>query len=278
MSDRDGGETLIRETKKPLGMPVNMLTFKTENEFTANTLKAFTAGAQDCLTNLESLFSPSKSAAADTADSENAPASHRVDILVIAVPSGGSDALFEILPRLEPDFPVPVLIVQHLPQEFTSLLAARLNAQCRIAVTEARSGDTLHAGKAWLAPGGRHLSLCSDGGHIRLVTTWDPPEHSCRPASDVLFRSAAKFYGRHTLALVLSGMGQDGIAGCHEIRNAGGSILVQVESAAAASGFSVTPVSPQPEDQGVPLNAIANVITQRVREKRSNARSPITAS
>ena len=252
-----------------------MLTAKTENEFTANTLKALTAGAQDCLTNLESLFSSSGSASR-FADSERAPVSHRTDILVIAVPSCGSDALIEILTGLESDFPVPILIVQHMPREFTTLLANRLNAQCRISVAKARSGDTLHAGKAWLAPGGKHLSLSSDEGHIRLVTTWDPPEHACRPASDVLFRSVARFYGPHTLALVLNGLGQDGIAGCREIRNAGGTILVQEES--PESAWAASPVQPQREDQGVPLKQIANVISLRVREQRSNARSPITVS
>src|SRR5205807_502196 len=133
---------------------------------------------------------------------------------------------------------VPVVIVQHMPPLFTRSLAERLSSQCPITVAEGAPGEPMRPGHAWLAPGDFHLALARDlRDAVRLRTHQGPPENSCRPAVDVLLRSAAEVYGAGVLAVVLTGMGQDGLRGCEAVRAAGGQIVVQDEASSVVWGM-----------------------------------------
>ena len=138
----------------------------------------------------------------------------RIDIVAIGVSTGGPNALTNVLSHLPASLPAPVVLVQHMPPLFTRHLADRLNQLSPLSVKEAAIGDVLRPGGVWIAPGDFHLVLerCADG--VRLNTHQDPPENSCRPAVDVLFRSVAEKFGPHALAVVMTGMGQDGLRGC----------------------------------------------------------------
>jgi two-component system chemotaxis response regulator CheB len=157
--------------------------------------------------------------------------------LVIGCSTGGPDALAQVLPALPADLQVPVLIVQHMPPLFTKLLAQRLDDLCKITVAEAAEGEAVLPGRALIAPGGKHLTLHSSGGRVVVRLTEDPPEHFCRPAVDVLFRSASAIYGERLLGAVLTGMGKDGATGAATIRAAGGEIVVQDEATSVVWGM-----------------------------------------
>ena len=151
----------------------------------------------------------------------------QVDVLAIGTSTGGPNALGEVIPMLPADLGVPVVIVQHMPPLFTKLLADRLEMKSPLKVREGTEGGTLQPGEAWLAPGDFHMVLVKKGGSVRIQLNQAPPENSCRPAVDVLFRSVVEVYGSRTLAVVMTGMGQDGLRGCEHIREAGGQVLIQ---------------------------------------------------
>ena len=190
----------------------------------------------------------------------------RVEIVAIGASTGGPNALAELLPRLPANFPVPVVIVQHMPPVFTKLLADRLAAKCLLAVIEGHAGDELKAGKIWIAPGDYHMDLqkMPNGACIQLNQA--PPENYCRPAVDVLFRSVAEVYGATTLAVVLTGMGQDGLRGCESIREAGGQILVQDEASSVVWGMPGFVSRSGLADKELPLQQIGVEILHRVWE------------
>jgi len=164
-------------------------------------------------------------------------ASSRIGLLAIGVSTGGPNALAAMLPMLRKEFPVPVVIVQHMPPLFTRLLAERIATASGFPTQEGATGALLRPGEVWVAPGGLHLEVERTSSGIRLRTTEAPPENSCRPAVDVLFRSAARVYGAHTLAVVLTGMGQDGLRGCEMIREVGGRVLAQDEASSVVWGM-----------------------------------------
>src|SRR5262249_3216946 len=125
------------------------------------------------------------------------------------------------------DLAVPVVIVQHMPSGFTRSLADRLDRTVAIRVGEGVDGAVLHGAQVWIAPGNHHMLVRAEGSRVRLRLTREPPENSCRPAIDVLFRSTVDAYHRHVLGVVLTGMGKDGLLGCEAIRRAGGQVLAQ---------------------------------------------------
>jgi len=159
------------------------------------------------------------------------------EVVAIGVSTGGPNALAELVPRFPPDLPAPVLIVQHMPRLFTKFLADRLGTKSRIPVSEARDGETLVPGRVWIAPGDFHLTLRRTGARVALELNQEPPENSCRPAVDVLFRSVAAIYGPAALAVVMTGMGQDGLRGCEAIRENQGSVIVQDEASSVVWGM-----------------------------------------
>ena len=165
------------------------------------------------------------------------PRADPVGAVVVGVSTGGPVALSEFLPAFVKTAGVPVLIVQHMPAVFTAHLAEQLTKVCGMPVREAADGHELGPGDVFLAPGGRHLKVVRNG--TKVITQLDdgPPENACRPAADVLFRSAAAVWGGATLAVVLTGMGKDGLKGSEAIHAAGGTILAQDEITSVVWGM-----------------------------------------
>ncbi|MFQ4141072.1 chemotaxis response regulator protein-glutamate methylesterase [Chlorogloeopsis sp. ULAP02] len=192
----------------------------------------------------------------------------QVDIVAIGVSTGGPNALATILPELPADLPVPILIVQHMPVMFTKLLAERLSAKCQIPVDEAVSGVAIKPGHAWIAPGNFHMIVQRDGTKVRLATHQEPPENSCRPSVDVLLRSVAQVYGAGAIAVILTGMGQDGLHGCQYIREAGGQVLAQDEASSVVWGMPGFVVNTGLADQVVGLEQMAGEIIRRIFSKQ----------
>lgn len=184
--------------------------------------------------------------------------------VVIGVSTGGPKALTEVVPRLPSDFPVPVLIVQHMPPLFTKALADRLDSQSALRVTEAADGMAVRAGEVLVAPGDRHMIAARDGASVVVRLTDDPPEHSCRPAVDPLFRSAATVWGGAVLAVVMTGMGHDGCIGAGVIAEHGGVVLAQDEASSVVWGMPGFVVKAGLADAVVPLGDLAREITNRV--------------
>jgi two-component system chemotaxis response regulator CheB len=203
---------------------------------------------------------------------------HRIDLVVIGVSTGGPDALCNVLPGLPRDFPVPIVIVQHMPAVFTKLLAERLSAKGALPVKEAQGGEKLQAGTIWLAPGGKHLLVASsaEGLFLRIDETLAPRNY-CRPSVDVLFESAVKITGARTLGVVLTGMGSDGLDSCEQIRKLGGQVVVQDQATSVVWGMPGAVARAGLADSIKPLTEIAQEIVRRVMKSRSKAGS-ITSS
>jgi two-component system chemotaxis response regulator CheB len=193
------------------------------------------------------------------------PAPAPIGIVAIGVSTGGPNALAEVFSVLPPDLPVPIVIVQHMPPMFTRLLAQRLSAKNSLPVEEGRPGALLEPGRGWIAPGDFHMMVAHDGKQARLLLHQDPPECSCRPAADVLFRSVAQTFGPATLAVVMTGMGQDGLRGCEAIHAAGGQILAQDEESSVVWGMPGFVVRAGLADKVLPLSQIGTEIVRRVK-------------
>ena len=191
----------------------------------------------------------------------------RIQGVVIAVSTGGPTALAEVLPAFVPDARVPTLIVQHMPAFFTAHLAERLAKTSGLPVREATDGELPRPGEVLLAPGGRHLELVNDAGQPRVRLSDDPPENSCRPAADVLFRSAVKLWGAGTLGVVLTGMGKDGLAGSREIVAAGGSVIAQDEFSSVVWGMPGEVARAGLADAVLPLSQVGVEVALRLKRR-----------
>ena len=196
----------------------------------------------------------------------------RIDIVAIGVSTGGPNALAILIPTFPRDLAVPVVIVQHMPPVFTRLLAERLAAKSQIGVEEGSPGAVLKPGCAWIAPGDYHMVVASDQSQVTLRTHQGPPENSCRPAVDVLFRSVAAVYKPHTLAVVMTGMGQDGLRGCEHIRELGGQILAQDQATSVVWGMPGFVANAGLADKVLPLDQLGMEIVRRVRNGRETLR------
>jgi len=166
-----------------------------------------------------------------------APSAQSIELVVIGVSTGGPNALPDTLAQLPVDLPVPVLIVQHMPANFTRLLAERLNSKCPIAVTEALDQERLRPGQVYIAPGDFHLEVVGSPQNARLRLQQEPHEHGCRPAADVLFRSAARVFGGRCLSVVMTGMGRDGLEGVRALAARGARCLAQNQESCAVWGM-----------------------------------------
>ena len=185
-----------------------------------------------------------------------------VEIVAIGVSTGGPNALAEIFQKLPADFPVPIVVVQHMPPLFTKYLAERLDAASPLAVREAEESESIGPGRVWLAPGNFHMALDRSAAGVTVRLHQGPPENSCRPAVDVLFRSVAELYGPAALAVVLTGMGQDGLRGCEAIREAGGWIIAQDEATSVVWGMPGAVAAAGLADQILPLDRIAGELAR----------------
>jgi two-component system chemotaxis response regulator CheB len=193
------------------------------------------------------------------------PPAGQVEVVAIGCSTGGPNALAELLTALPADFGAPILIVQHMPPLFTRMLAERLAARSALAVAEATTGVVPRPGQAWMAPGGQHLVVGRAGGVARLATSDAPPENSCRPSVDVLFRSVAAAYGPRALGVVLTGMGRDGVLGSGALRAAGGRVLVQDKASSVVWGMPGLVAAAGLAEQVVPLEGLAAELRRRVR-------------
>jgi len=202
-------------------------------------------------------------------------------VLAIGVSTGGPVALDILLPALPANFPIPVVVVQHMPELFTGVFAERLNGHCRLAVREAAEGDPLRAGAIYIARGNWHMEVLPPSC-LRFPPTLHlsqgPHENHCRPAVDVLLRSAASVYGPGVLAVVLTGMGSDGMLGCRTVRGRGGSVLVRDQATSTVWGMPGAVVHAGLANKVLPLDAIApeilRIVCPQASEQSSEAREP----
>jgi len=223
----------------------------------------------------ESKLSPGRTAAGTSAAGANNSA--LVQIVVIGVSTGGPSALEAVLPRLAEDFAVPVMIVQHMPKLFTGELAERLDRHCALRVREARDGAEVRPGIIWLAPGDAHMEVAqaaegfaTDGTVPRAVVQLHQQRtlNHCKPSVDYLFTSAARLYGAGTLALVMTGMGSDGLTGARRVHQAGGVVLAQDEATSAVWGMPGRVFEAGLSREPLPLASLAGELTRRVNAGR----------
>ncbi len=191
----------------------------------------------------------------------------KVEILAIGVSTGGPSALAVLLAEFPANLSVPIVIVQHMPSMFTQLLAQRLASKSRIKVTEAFAGAMIEPGQVWIAPGDFHMIVEQVGTNYQIGLHQEAQQNSCRPSVDVLFRSVTEVYGAGTLAIVLTGMGQDGLRGCQSVREVGGQILVQDEASSVVWGMPGFVAKAGLADKILPLDEMAFEIMRRVKQK-----------
>jgi two-component system chemotaxis response regulator CheB len=197
-------------------------------------------------------------------------------VVAIGVSTGGPNALAEVLPALPATFPVPILVVQHMPPLFTRFLADRLASKCTLRVKEAEAGMAVEPGQVYIAPGDWHMTVERTTTGVVIRTNQEAPENSCRPAVDPLFRSCAAVYGAGVLGVVLTGMGQDGLRGAEAIHEAGGGVLAQDEATSVVWGMPGYVAHAGLADRVLPLFAIAPEIERRVSVQ--GADRPLLAS
>jgi two-component system chemotaxis response regulator CheB len=295
----NGLETLVEIRKAYPKLPVIMFSTLTESG-ASTTLDALALGASDYATKptntgsldgtlvqireqlipkIKALCSRRQTASLPTATSRAVvarPSTHstkptKIDLLAIGTSTGGPNALGELIPRLPGDLPVPVVIVQHMPRLFTRLLSNRLNDVSPLKVQEGMAGAILNPGEVWIAPGDFHMTVERKGTSFRLALNQDAPENSCRPAVDPLFRSVASSFGPAVLAVVLTGMGSDGVVGARHIRENGGQVIVQDEASCVVWGMPGQVVAAGLADAIYPLDSMARAITQRIGLRRHSS-------
>jgi two-component system chemotaxis response regulator CheB len=186
-------------------------------------------------------------------------------VILIGASTGGVEALRFLLPRL-PDGLPPIAVVQHIPASFSRLMAERLNELCPFEVREAREGDELRRGLCLVAPGDFHLALVPYGRGYRARLTQSPPLHHCRPAVDVLFRSAAEHAGAQAVAVLLTGMGVDGARGMQALRAAGGRTLAESEESCVVYGMPQAAIKLGVVDQVATLEQMPQAILQALAQ------------
>jgi two-component system chemotaxis response regulator CheB len=180
----------------------------------------------------------------------------RFEALVIGVSTGGPDALAEVIPKLSGHLPVPVFLVQHMPASFITAFADRLDELSELSVHQADEGAAPQAGQVYIAPGDQHMVL-EPGADVRIRLQQTPPENGCRPAVDPLFRTAAEVYGDACLALILTGMGHDGLAGSRALQGKGATIIAQDEISSVVWGMPGAVVGAGLASEILPLDEIA---------------------
>jgi len=191
--------------------------------------------------------------------------SHAVDLVAIGISTGGPQALKRLIPQLPGDFPVPVLIVMHMPVGYTEMYAARLNELSQLEVKEAAEGDEIKPGRVILAQAGRHLSVKKDSSGM-IVTHLDarPFNTLHKPAVDVLFQSVAEVYRNRVLGVVMTGMGSDGKQGAAWIKSQGGLVFTEAESSCVVYGMPSTVVEAGLSDKSIALEGMARAIREVV--------------
>jgi two-component system chemotaxis response regulator CheB len=184
-----------------------------------------------------------------------------ISAVLIGCSTGGPKALATLLPLIAAGVDAPIIVAQHMPAEFTKSLAESLARQSGLSVVEATDGMAIESRKTYIAPGGMHLVLRRDAlGLLRAGTNEQPPESGCRPSASVLFRSAAAVLAGNAVAIVLTGMGNDGAAGLGPFKRAGGYVIAQDEATSVVWGMPGSAVAAGVVDEVLPLPAIASAV------------------
>ncbi len=182
-------------------------------------------------------------------------------ILAIGSSTGGPQALFSFLQELPKPFPVPIVITQHMPPTFTSMLAQHITRLTSLLASEGKHDEVLKNNTVYIAPGDRHMYIRVDhGGCHRIVISDDPPENFCKPAVDPLFRSVARVYGDAALCLVLTGMGSDGSRAARDVINVGGTVIAQDEASSVVWGMPGAVVQAGFACRIEPLSSMASLV------------------
>ncbi|GAB3861447.1 protein-glutamate methylesterase/protein-glutamine glutaminase [Dactylosporangium cerinum] len=219
---------------------------------------------------------PPVTAPPTTAPARTSPRGDRVEVVTIGCSTGGPDALTTVVRALPANLPVPVVVVQHMPPVFTKMFADRLDRTAALTVVEATGDMTVRPGTVYIAPGDFHLEVHRRGTEVVTKLNTGPPENFCRPAVDVLFRSVAKTYGGATLAIILTGMGQDGKRGAEQLRGAGAEIVAQDEATSVVWGMPGAVATTGLAHAVLPLGEIAHHLISRTAGGRGAKSMEVT--
>lgn len=200
--------------------------------------------------------------APEVSSSNNTRGPSVTDIIAVGVSTGGPDALEKVLSSVPKGFSIPILITQHMPAVFTTMLAQRLSQKTGHKVIEAKNGQTVRPCEILIAPGDFHMTLERKGTAVTTLLTQDPPENSCRPAVDPMFRSVASLYGQRALGIVLTGMGRDGTEGARALKAAGALVYVQDEATSVVWGMPGKTYEAGLADIVLPINEIGHAIAR----------------
>lgn len=190
----------------------------------------------------------------------------RVDAVVLGISTGGPKALRDLLPTLPKTFSAPLLIVQHMPPLFTATLVDDLNKCSDLTVVEAEDGMPIRAGEVYIAPGGKQMRMGGFPGCYKVEITNDPAVKSCKPSVDYLFESAAELVGKRLLAVVMTGMGDDGTDGCKSVRRREGTIWAQDEASSTVFGMPRRVIESGLADAVYPLREIGAELVRQVNK------------
>lgn len=194
-----------------------------------------------------------------------APRTVAAELLVIGSSTGGPQALFRVMRDLGPQFRLPVLITQHMPATFIPILAEHISKVGGLPCAEAKDGERIVAGRAYLAPGDRHMLVAGDRHTPVISLSSAPPENFCRPAVDPMLRSATAIMGGRVLAVILTGMGHDGLAGCRGLVAQGGAVIAQDEATSVVWGMPGAVAQAGIASAIVPVGDIAREIMTMTR-------------
>ena len=209
---------------------------------------------------------PSRPDARQQVESPEPPATIRtltgkcIEAIGIGVSTGGPNALNEVIPVFPRNFRLPIFIVQHMPPVFTTQLAHRLDQKSRLKVVEAKDNTLVQGGTVYIAPGDYHMEVRKEDKQYRIRLNQGPPENSCRPAVDVLFRSLAGTYKDRVIAAVLTGMGQDGLEGARALKRAGSMVIAQDKDTSVVWGMPKFVADAGLADRVVPLGNVTSTI------------------
>ena len=214
---------------------------------------------------LQALRPPKSPAQKTESSTPSSSKAINVDIVVLGISTGGPQALRYLVPQFAADFPVPLVMVLHIPIGYTALFAEKLNEISRLPVKEAFEGCPVVASQALLAPAGRHLSFKRNpAGQVVVQLSTQPNNKPHRPSVDVLFQSAAEVYRNRVLGVVMTGMGDDGKQGAAWIKAQGGTILTEAEKSCVIYGMPRSVVEAGLSDGAVPLESMAEGINKRL--------------
>ena len=251
----------IEFVRKPSGpISIDLLTVREELAAALNAARAVN------MTGVRTPHAPAARVTTDVSAKKSAVSATRA--VAIAASTGGPRALGEIVPHLPENLGAAVVIVQHMPREFTRTLSRRLDAMSRLSVSEAQDGEPLRENRVYIAPGGYHMRLGGvvGGGTIRLDTS--PTVWGVRPAADPLFASVAEVFGASAIGVVLTGMGRDGAEGLRQIRGAGGMGAVQDRDSSIVYGMPQAALALAGADRVVAAQEMARVIRDFCRTKQ----------